>query len=719
MPDHTCKVYETYKKLSELIDSGRLTHPRLRRQSEDLLKLVKDVSTGGAGPRHLPAMLKEVTEIALEETEPSSRELVRIVGDALEYHKEVFSSHIETHNCPTGDCDILTPAPCQMACPAGIDVSSYVSLIGEGRYAEAVELIRKDNPFPWVCGLVCTHPCEFVCVRGRIDSPIAIMNLKAFAAEKAVSERVYKNPPKAANSLDQKVCIIGAGPAGLTAAYYLALKGYRVTVIEALPYAGGMMMVGIPRYRLPREVIDREVAFIEELGVEFRFNTWLGHDTTIDQLRSEGFEAFFVATGAHSCFEMGVKGERDFPQVIGAITFLNNVAMGERHIPGRRVAVIGGGNVAIDTARTLIRLGCEDVILIYRRTRSEMPANVEEVKQAEEEGVRLAFLTVPLEILGETRKVTGLKCLRARLAEPDDKGRRKPVPVEGSEHVIAVDAVVSAIGQRIDRLGLENVEGFRWTKWGTLMADTITSATSAGGIFSGGDLVLGPATVVEAIGAGKRAAEGIERYLRGLPQPKMPPVPARRMRVELTEVPASTKMSLRRPEMPYLGPERRRITFQQVELGYDEATAKQEARRCLRCDICKRCGKCVTICRDKMGIDALQFGYLDFGTPGFTDYRITAERCILCGACATNCPTGAITLTDRDGERLLSLCGTVLCREKLEYCDQCSAVIGPARYLDYVKKRTSTIQEAFEGRRLCEKCIRELTAGSKSGITIP
>lgn len=712
-----CPVSQAIADLSRGLASQGLADPRARRRVGELLELMEDVSRGRGGPEHLP-VIEDLAERLIKGEDGDGIDLGMIAADAVAAHREIFQSHVDTHNCPTGDCDLLTPAPCQMACPAGIDVASYVSLVGQGRDAEAVELIRRDNPFPWVCGLVCTHPCEYVCVRGRIDRAIAIKDLKAFAAERAMSAGTYVNPEKAPDN-GHRVCVIGAGPAGLSAAYYLALKGYRVTVIEAQPMAGGMMMVGIPRYRLPREVIDREVAMIEGLGVEFRLNTRLGTDVTFETLKKEGFDAFFIAVGAHGSHRLGIKGEEDYPQVLDAVGYLLRVALGERRAPGTRVAVVGGGNVAIDAARTSIRLGCEEVLLLYRRTRTEMPANVEEVKQAEEEGVHFSFLTVPTEVLGSDGTLTGIRCLRAELSEPDQSGRRKPVPVEGSDHVVPVDAVITAIGQKIEGDGLEPLAKLRWTRRSTILADTISGATNEVGIFAGGDAVLGPATVVEAIGAGKAAAAGIDRYRRGLPQPRMPQVPVRRRRVGWLEIPASTKMTLRRPTMPMLNPDRRRITFQQVELGLSEAAARDEARRCLRCDICKRCGRCMVVCRDKMGIDALQFGYLDIDQPGISDFRVTAERCILCGACAANCPTGAMVLTDGSEERTLSLCGTILCREKLETCDACGVAVGPARYVEYVRKRIRAVGDAFAGRLLCADCVRRATAASKSGVVLP
>jgi len=557
-----------------------------------------------------------------------------------------------------------------------------------------------------------------MCVRGRIDTPVSIKYLKGFAAERAMSEGLYKNPERQPDN-HRKVCIIGAGPAGLTTAYYLALKGYRVTVIDALPMAGGMMMVGIPRYRLPREVIDREVAMIEELGVEFRLNTRMGKDATFDGLRSEGFEAFLIATGAHASHKAGIPGEDRFPQVIDAIAFLRSVALGDRHMPGKRVAVIGGGNVAMDAARTSIRLGCHEVSVIYRRTMAEMPANPEEVLQAEEEGVDFSFLTIPVEIKGTDGKVTSLHCLRTELGPEDKSGRRRPVPVEGSDYLLEVDAVIPAIGQTVDRAGFADLHDLKWSRRDTISVNTASMETSMEGVFAAGDVVSGPATVVEAIGGGKRAAEAIERYLSGIPQPNMPPVPIRRRRTGFIEVPASTKMSIVRPHMSMLNDERRRVTFQQVELGYSENSVREEARRCLRCDVCIRCGSCVDICREKMEIDALKIGYLDFDHPGPTDFRITAERCILCGACAANCPTQAMRIEDRGGERLLNLCGTTLNRLKVEYCEICGAVIGPKKYHDYIRKRIQRISRHLTDRVLCLECARKTAAESHVEITPP
>ena len=704
-----CPVDETIKGLEKSIDSGALKDPRLRRIGEEILELMQDVAWGRAGKDHIPAIHDLSQTISEDAGDNEAKQVGKMVATAVKEHEEIFNSHVDTHNCATGDCVRLAPAPCQMACPAGIDVPTYVSLIGMGRDAEAIEVIRKDNPFPWVCGLVCTRPCEFMCVRGRIDKPVSIKFLKAFAAEKALSDREYKNPEKAPDK-NKKVCVIGAGPGGMSAAYFLALKGYQVRVLEAQPVAGGMMMLGIPRYRLPREVIDREVAMIEDLGVEFRFNTRFGKDVTMDQLKTEGFEAFFFAIGAHKAFNLNIPGETDFPQVVEAIDLLRRVALGDRKAPGKRVVVIGGGNVAIDAARTSLRLGSEEVIIAYRRTRHEMPADIEEVEQAEEEGIRFSFLTIPVEIVGENGKLSGLKCLRADLVAKEGSNRKIPVPMLGSDFLMDVDSVICAIGQRVDHECMDSVSDLKWSRRTTIDVDMASMETSIAGVFAAGDAVTGPATVVEAIGGGKRAAEAIDRYLSGIPQPKMPPLPVRRKRVDWLEVPAATKMVLKKPEMPLLNIERRRTTFQQVELGYSENQAREEARRCLRCDVCLRCGKCVEICRDKMGINALKFGYLDFDHPVETDFRVTEEKCILCGACAANCPNNAIKIEDRKGERVLNMCGTILNRQKLLYCESCGAVIGPARYLDFVNGRLNTLTPKTGKERLCEVCARKKSA---------
>ena len=465
--------------------------------------------------------------------------------------------------------------PCKAACPAGVDARDYINLIREGKFLEALKVELRENPLPAVCGRICPRPCEVYCTRGREDEPVAIRALKRFLADWALEHGVVG--VDGANTVyEEEVAVIGSGPAGLTAAYMLAGRGYPVTVFEALPEPGGLLRYGVPEYRLPRRALKADVERVTALGVEIKTREKLGEDFTIEELFQSGYKAVFIATGAHTPSRLRVEGE-DFPGVIPALEFLKRVNMGEAVEVGDRVAVVGGGNVAIDAARTAIRLGSREVHILYRRSRAEMPASPLEVRRAEEEGVKISLLVTPTGFIGDGR-LKAVRLIRMRLGEPDESGRRRPIPIPGSEFTMEFDTVIEAIGQKPDTACLP--EELKLTKWGTIEVDPTTLETSIPGVFAGGDVVTGPATVIEAIAAGKRAAESIHRYLRGrdLRAGRKPP---RRVRARFTP-PREWRV---RVPVRTLSPEERVGGFEEVELGYTVEDALKEAGRCLRCGV--------------------------------------------------------------------------------------------------------------------------------------
>jgi len=490
--------------------------------------------------------------------------------------------------------------PCRAACPADVNVQGYVALIRKGKYAEALALIREANPLPGVCGRVCNHPCEEECRRGEIDEPVSICALKRFVAdyEMQTGERFTLPKPE---PRQEKVAIVGSGPAGLTAAYNLAKWGYQVTIFEALPVVGGMLWAGIPAYRLPREVIQRDVDFIKSLGVEIKTNTPIGDGLTLDDLSEQGYKAILLAIGAHKGRKLGVPGE-DLEGVMDCVDFLRKVNLGQDIKIGKKVVVIGGGNAAIDSARVALRLGCEEVCIVYRRSRKEMPANEWEVQEAEKEGVKIHYLAAPTKIFGENGRVSGMECIRMRLGEPDSSGRRRPIPIEGSEFIIDVDTVIPAIGQSPDLSFLPEGNGLEVTRWGTLAVDPDTLATTRPGVFAAGDAVTGPATVIQAIAAGKEAAISIDRWLRGVDLKEGRKVERRLVdTTEKVELPKGMR-KVRRQQMPKLPVDTRITGFEEVELGFDEKAAIKEAERCLNCGVCSECGECIRACDELKAI---------------------------------------------------------------------------------------------------------------------
>jgi NADH-quinone oxidoreductase subunit F len=459
-----------------------------------------------------------------------------------------------------------------------------MALIANRRFDEALYVIRKDNPLACVCGRLCHHPCELKCKAGEDGKPLAIRALKRFATEYGV-KKVPSLPILSSRAREQKVAIIGSGPAGLTAGYFLAQKGYDVTIYEAKSVIGGMLKVAIPQYRLPREILDTDINIIKDAGVKFKTDTVLGRDISIDSLFSEGYKAIFIAFGANKPMKMNIADE-DTKGIIPSLKFLEAVNLGKKIRLGRKVGVIGGGNSAVDSARVANRIHeTEKVTIIYRRTRSEMPAYKEEVDAAIEEGIEIKFLTAPVKILSQNGELVGIECIRMELGEIDQTGRAKPVPIKGSEFTIKLDTLIVAIGEQSDVSFLGKDHGLEISKRNTIIVDTETLATSRDGVFAGGDAVTGPGTVIHAISAGKKASESIDRYLRGESLIRSYEATGPSTYIEPVELSDEEIREIEPQEMPHLSPEERVKNFKEVELGFSEEMAVKEARRCLRCEL--------------------------------------------------------------------------------------------------------------------------------------
>ena len=490
----------------------------------------------------------------------------------------------------------LCKAACMDACPVHTNVPGYIRLIAEGEFKAAYKLIRETNPLPASVGRVCYAPCQEACNRGQIDEPLCIRDLKRVPGDQWNIEEL--EVPVVA-STGKKVAVIGSGPAGLAAANDLALKGHSVTIFEALPEAGGMLRVGIPEYRLPKDILRQEIGYIQKLGVEIKTGVRVGKDVTLKDLK-KGYDAVFVGAGAHGGMKLGVEGE-DIPGVMEGIGFLRAVSLGEKVHVGKKVAVIGGGNTAVDCARTAKRLGAEEVTMVYRRSGSEMPASEEEVKAAEDEGVKIEFLTTPSRFSAENKKLAKMECVRMKLGEPDASGRPRPIPVKGSEFTIPVDTVIAALGQA-PQADFAKELGVSLSKRGGIEIDTKTGATNVEGVFAGGDVVTGPAFVIDAIAAGKKAARSIHQCLGGQ---HLEPAEEWKEPEKLSEAEIKDRKnrvaSKNRVAMREEPSEERVRDFSEVALGYSVEEAAEEASRCLAGQIegCIQCHECERRCEPK------------------------------------------------------------------------------------------------------------------------
>jgi NADPH-dependent glutamate synthase beta subunit-like oxidoreductase/ferredoxin len=562
---------------------------------------------------------------------------------------------------------------CENACPVNTRAPEYIAAIRREDYNLAFELNRGDNLFPAILGRICVHPCEEKCRRGLlIDQPISICSLKRASADFKTS---FPQVPMAIGKSDKKVAIIGAGPSGLSAANDLARMGYSVKIFESFPVPGGMLNVGIPSYRLPRGVVQQAIDEVRRLGVEIFTGTPIGKELNLETLRKE-YDAVYIAAGAHKAEKLGIAGE-DLQGVIHGVTFMQMVNLKKDLQIGHRVAVVGGGNTAMDAARSSFRLGAEEVFILYRRTREEMPVDPRELEQMEEEGIKVNYLTQPIRVLSEDGiKVSGVQCIRNRLGEQEKDGRRRPIPIDGSEFDIDIDLLIPAVSQSPDISFLPEEIGLEISKWDRLAVNTETFETNVHGIFAGGDFVTGPRDVIRVIADGRKAALSIHTHLSGERFEKRP---AYFTFVPEVDIEPNLEM-IARQKMETIPVKERKSTDQEVELGFSRKGAVKEAIRCLQCHVftifdrtkCILCGGCVDICPKfcfRMArLDEIE-GDEKLSKLAESLYKVSLEeaqrfnlatvifkdesRCIQCGLCVKRCPTGTITMEEYHRESTL------------------------------------------------------------------
>jgi NADH-quinone oxidoreductase subunit F len=590
MDETTCmvEVARYFLSFTQTESCGKCIPCRLG--TKQMLEILTRITQGKGRDSDIDTLLsiaktvKECSLCGLGQTCPNP------VLTTLNYFRDEYDAHIKEKKCPAAVCDALMISPCQHTCPVGINVPKYVAHIAAGEYLQAVETIRERNPFPAICGRICHHPCEGRCRRGELDEPVDIRALKRFAADwyfEHIDELPEPEPfPRTRN---QKVAIIGAGPCGLSCAYFLAQAGYGVTIFEAMEIGGGMPAVAIPDFRLPREVINNEIDYIVKRGVEIKYNTPLDTKFTIEHLRANGYDSVFIAAGAQKSQVIGIPGEsEDLAGFHYGLRFLHDVKLGKPVKVGRRVAIIGGGNVALDASRTALRLGAEEVNVYYRRSREEMPVTEVEFDEAISEGVNIHFLVGPTRIASEKGKVTGLQCIRMQLGETDDSGRRRPVPIPESEFFAEADTVIAAVGQAADLSFLPPDSALERSWWERLVVDSNSLSTNVPGVFAGGDFVFGPGMIIDAIAGGRRGALAIDKYLRG-DKSRVQMYDTRQPGINEVEKPITkeeeTWEAAFRPEMPMLPTKDRKQSFRETELGLSEEKARYEAKRCLRCDL--------------------------------------------------------------------------------------------------------------------------------------